>query len=223
MQTLEKYQQSSIGKKQIVATTGLMLILFLVGHLAGNLFFYLGPEAFNAYAEKLAHMRPGLYLVEFGLFVIFLIHILLTASIVIENRTARKTQYASSKTKVPRSLSTKIMPFTGSILLIFVIIHLFDFTFANKSGPLSVLADGHDYGLYGVVYNTFRNPVHSAFYIVAMMCLGFHLFHGIQSFVQTFGFYHPRYTPMLKTMGHIAALAVAFGFSSIPVYVLLQP
>ena len=222
MNTLIPYIKSSIGKKQIVAVTGLLLILFVVGHLAGNLLIYLGPEAFNKYADKLKHLRPGLYLVEVGLLIIFIIHMWLTAVIVIENYQARGTRYSVSQAVGKRSLATRLMPYTGTTVIVFVIWHLLDFTFVDHSGPLSVLADGLSYGLYGVVYNAFSDPLHSMFYVIAMFALGLHLSHGIQSFAQTFGFNHPNYTPVVKTVSGGLGFFIAVAFSSIPVYILLQ-
>jgi len=216
------YLKSSIGKKQVVATTGLLLVLFVIGHLAGNLFFYGGPNAFNAYAEKLAHLRPGLYVVEFGLLWIFLVHIYFTALIVTENIRTRGQNYAVSKAVGARSLATRIMPYTGTYILIFVVWHLLDFTFIDKTGPRSMMPNGIDFGLYGVVYNSFVSPWHSFGYIAAMGCLGFHLAHGIQSFFQTFGFNQPRHTPMIQNVSNFLGIAIAFGYSTIPILVMLH-
>jgi len=221
MDLLITYFKSSIGKKQIVAVTGLFLVLFLIGHLAGNLFIYAGPEAFNHYAKKLADLRPGLYLVEAGLALIFFIHMWMTAVIVIENRLARPVGYAMIQPVGKRSLATRLMPVTGPIILAFVVWHLLDFTFSDHHGPLSVLADGSSYGLYGVVYNAFSDPVHSALYVVAMIAIGLHLSHGIQSFVQTLGFDHPRYMPAVQKFSNGVAIFIAVVFSSIPVCILL--
>jgi len=217
-----QYLKSSIGKKQIVAATGLLLILFIIGHLAGNLFIYAGPEAFNNYAKKLAHLRPGLLIVEGGLLGLFFIHMWLTAVLVIENRLARPVGYAVTKSVGRRSLATRLMPYTGTIIIAFVIWHLIDFTFSDHHGHLSVLSDGKGYGLYGVVYNAFSNPLHSALYIIAMLALGLHLSHGIQSFAQTFGLSHPKYTPLVHKVSNGLGFAIAVLFSFIPIYVLLH-
>ena len=215
MTNLSAYLKSSIGKKQIVAATGLMLILFVLGHLAGNLLIYLGPEAFNNYAKKLASLRPGLYFIEIGLFLVFLTHIYLTALIVLENVRARSIRYQVYGDSKKRSLATRLMPFTGTYILGFVIWHLLDFTFIDKHGPRAILPDGNDYGLYGVVFNAFADPIHSLFYIIAMMCLGLHLAHGIYSFAQTFGFNQS----LAKKISGSVALFISVAYSSIPVYV----
>ena len=114
------------------------------------------------------------------------------------------------------------MPYTGTFLFAFIIWHLFDFTFSDHEGPRSVMPTGVGLGLYGVVYNAFSNPWHSLFYIAAMGCLGFHLGHGIQSFFQTFGVNDSRWTPRIQKLSNLLGLLVAFGFSSIPVFVMLH-
>ena len=217
-----QYFSSSIGRKQIVAVTGILLILFLVGHLAGNLLIYLGPEAFNAYAKKLAGLRPGLYVVEAGLLLIFLIHMFVTALLVLENINARPVRYKVQKPVGERSTATRLMPYTGTIILIFIVWHLLDFTFADKHGNLSILPDGKDYGLFGVVYNAFSNPWHSYFYIITMMAIGFHLSHGVQSFCQTFGFVGSTTTPLVRNISNAIGLIIAVGYSTIPIYVLVH-
>jgi succinate dehydrogenase / fumarate reductase cytochrome b subunit len=215
--------KSSIAKKQIVAVTGLMLILFLIGHLAGNLYMYAGPEAFNAYAKKLASLRPGLLVVEIGLLAVFIIHLSVTALLVLENIKARgEIRYQVQKSRGNRSLATRLMPFTGTIILLFVGWHLLDFTFCDHHGPRSVLSDGKSYGLYGVVYNAFLDPIHSGLYILAMICIGFHLSHGVQSFLQTMGFHHPCYTPIVKKISTGTGILIALGYSSIPIYIMIK-
>lgn len=220
MSSLLTYYKSSIGKKQIVAVTGLMLIIFILGHLAGNLLIFLGPDAFNGYAKKLAGLRPGLLVVESALGLVFLTHILTTALLVLQNIAAKGGGgYAVKKMKGAPSLAVRVMPYTGSIIFLFLIFHLLDFTFSDHHGDRSVLWDGQSYGLYGVVVNAFADPVHSSLYILAMFALAFHLAHGVQSFMQTLGFNHPRYTPVVQRVSNYFALFIALAYSSIPFYV----
>lgn len=220
MDNIIRYIKSSIGKKQVVAVTGLILIIFVLGHLAGNLLVLLGPEAYNNYAKKLASLRPGLYVVEFGLALIFFIHLLTTYLLVLENIQARPVPYHVTKESGERSWATRLMPYTGTIIIVFVIYHLLDFTFVDHEGPRSILADGKSYGLYGVVYNAFRDPAHSLFYIAAMFSLGLHLAHGVQSFLQTFGW---ATSEALKNISNLLGFLIALLYSSIPVYVLIHP
>ena len=211
---------SSITKKQIVAVSGLLLILYLIAHLLGNLLIFAGPKMLNGYAEFLVGLRPGLYLIELGLFLVFLTHIYFTYLVVLENIQARGTRYTVYQPVGERSWATRLMPYTGTILLAFVVWHVFDFTLTDHDGARSIV-NGQSLGLYGVVYNSFLVPWHSGFYIVAMMCLGLHLSHAIQSVFQTFGFNHPKYTPLIGKMSGVLGWLVALGFSSIPVWVLI--
>ena len=222
MNQVSSYFNSSIGRKQIVAVTGLLLILFILGHLAGNLLIYLGPDAYNLYSKKLTSLRPGLYLIELVLSGIFITHVWFTVLLVLENINARPIRYAISRPVGERSFATRISFYTGSIIFIFVATHLLDFTFTEHHGPQSVLKDGINYGLYGLVYNSFSNPLHSLWYVVAICCLGFHLSHGIQSCVQTFGYNHPDMTPKIKKWSNFTAMVVTLLYCSIPVYVLIN-
>ena len=197
-----------------------MLIGFLVGHLLGNLTMYLGPDAFNACAKKLTSLRPGLLVIEFGLLVIFVIHMWYTFTLVAENVKASGSRYEVTQNET-RSFATRIMPFTGLTLFLFVVVHLIDFTFAKKDGAASLI-NGENYYLFGLVYNSFKNPFHSLFYIVAMGCLGFHITHGIKSVFQTFGFHSNKYTPMIYKFSMFAGWGLAFAFAFIPVAVMLD-
>ncbi len=222
MTTLLNYLNSSIGRKQIVATTGLFLIIFLIGHLAGNLLIYFGPHIYNAYAKRLTDLRPGLYVIESGLLVVFLIHIYFTALLVWENIQARGQNYKMYRAVGQRSLATRLMPYTGTFILIFVVKHLFDFSFVDHTGPLALMPTGQNLGLYGIVYTSFMDPLNSLFYIMAMMCIGLHLAHGVQSFLQTFGFDRFSKVKYIKKISDWFALIITVGFSSIPIYVLIQ-
>lgn len=216
------YPQSSIGRKQTVAVTGLLLILFLIGHLAGNLLIFGGPDVYNGYAAAMKKMRPVVVVVEVLLFLIFITHIYTTFLLVMENIKARPHRYRVERAKGDRSLATRLMPYTGAILLAFVLYHLLDFTLVDHDGARGIL-NGKHYGLYGVVCNAFSDPVHSFLYIIAMATVGFHLSHGVQSFCQTFGLSGTRGAEeKIRRFSNAFAVFIGLGFSSIPVYVLVQ-
>jgi succinate dehydrogenase / fumarate reductase, cytochrome b subunit len=213
---------SSITKKQIVALTGVLLIFFVIAHLAGNLFIYGGPAIFNAYADKLDSLRPFLNLGEYVLLLVFVIHILVTAILVTENIKARRgllKRYAVDKPVGNRSWATRLMPYSGTYILLFVIWHLLDFTFINHDGPRSFIA-GKSYGIYGIVVNSFADPLHSILYVIAVCFLGLHLSHGVESFLQTWGYNRTKYWSMAVGVSQFFALAMVLGYSSIPLYVL---
>ena len=212
---------SSITKKQIVALTGLILIISVILHLAGNLLIYGGPKLFNSYAEKLEGLGLLLRIMEYGLLAVFITHIWFTVQVVLENVKARGGvgRYAIDRPVGNRSLATRIMPWTGAYLLAFVFWHLFDFDFADHGGPRSFI-NGHSYGLYGVVVNSFADPVHSLLYVAAMCFLALHLAHGVESSLQTFGVKNAGCAPAANRFSRYFALLMAVGFSSIPLYVL---
>lgn len=214
--------KTSIGKKQIVATTGLLLVLFLILHLAGNLAIFAGPAFFNGYAEALKKVRPFVLVIELALLGVFLVHVVTTIWLVLENiKSAGATRYAVSNKRGNTPIATQLRVITGLFLLGFVVWHLFDFTFTEHHGARSLM-DGQSLGLYGVVYNSFLNPIHSILYIIAMGCLGFHLAHGVQSFMQTYGFRDEKYVATVVKISNIFAIVIALGFSSIPIYIMMR-
>jgi len=213
--------KGSITKKQTVAVTGLLLILFVIAHLAGNLFIYGGPRVFNGYAQKLEHFGILLKIAEWGLALIFLIHIERVSSLIVQNIRAKGglSRYALDNSRGPRSLATRLMPYSGTYLLIYLIWHLYDFAWANPEGPRSYI-HGMSYGLYGLVVNSFKDPLHSWLYVLAMVFLGLHLAHGTESFIQTFAFNDFHVTKGIKRFSHIFAGVMVLAYSSIPLYVL---
>lgn len=216
--TLQQAFSSSIGSKFLIALTGLFLFLFLVSHLAGNLLFILGPDAFNHYAHSLIS-NPLILVAEGGLVAIFLLHIVKTIQMFAANRGARPDRYAASKwakTKNDRSrktLSSTTMILTGTITLLFVITHLVTFKF----GPYYETAEGIR-DLYRLQLAIFSNPGYVAFYLVAMTVIGFHLWHGISSAAQSFGLDSPRWTPRIIWTGRLLTVVITAGFALLPVY-----
>jgi succinate dehydrogenase / fumarate reductase cytochrome b subunit len=225
---LKEIVGSSILRKQLAAITGLVMVGFIIAHLAGNLLILLGPEAFNHYAETLASLGELLWVMRFGLIASVLLHIYLTMQLVLENNRAREQQYEVTKDHGDRKMATRAMKYTGILIILFLFLHLYDFTFADKHGDGSIvegLNDGESLGLFGLVWNSFslqyiwRNFI----YILAVGSVGLHLSHAIESLFQTLGINHPRYTPLIRKASLAIGIAVALGFASIPVYVLLMP
>ncbi|MHC4993933.1 MAG: succinate dehydrogenase cytochrome b subunit [Planctomycetota bacterium] len=211
----------SVTKKQIVAVTGLMLSGFLVGHLSGNLLLFKNdPQAFNDYAEFLTGMRPGFLVVEFGLLAVFLIHVHFAVKVSRENAAARPSRYAVNNDVGDPSLSVKTMIYSGMLVLAFVILHLLQFTFAEKEGEASVI-NGVNYGLYGLVYNDFSNPFICGGYVIAMVILGMHLNHALQSLIKTVGFNSDKWTPCVQKLCTLIAWVIAIGFALIPLYIFI--
>ncbi len=218
---LKSYFGSSIGKKQIVAATGIALVLFLLAHLAGNLLIYGGPEAYNGYAEKLHSLGALLWFARIGLLITFVLHFAFTFLLVVQNRKARPEGYAKPLHKKTRSFAAKIMPLSGIILFFYVISHLFDFTLTPVT-PDNSIVDGVDLGLYGLVANTLSVPVRAIWYSISMVAVGMHLTHAIQSLFQTMGTNSSVYTPFIKTVSRVFGIAIAVAFASIPVYLFFS-
>jgi len=134
---------------------------------------------------------------------------------------ARPVRYENISNQGRRSLATRTMTISGGIVLIFVIWHLLDFTLTDHHGPRSFI-NGESLGLYGVVYNSFASPLHCLLYIIAMVAVGSHLTHAVESFCQTFGFNHPRYFFKIKNFSRVFAAAVIVGYSSIPIWIFMR-
>jgi succinate dehydrogenase cytochrome b subunit len=221
---LANFYASSIGKKAIVALTGLVLVGFLVGHLAGNLLVFQGPEATNAYAHKLQGLGPLLWAARLGLLAAVGLHIVATVHLTAQNRAARPETYLVDAT-LRASRSSKIMLWSGLTIAAFVIYHLMHFTwgtfnrFREPDGPY-VLADGRP-DVYRMVVDGFREPGNSFFYAIALGLLCSHLTHGVPSVFQTLGLTSPGSRKFIQGAGVAFAILLFAGYLSIPVSVLL--
>ena len=201
--------RSSIGKKLMMALTGLSFIGFLAVHLAGNLTIYGGSEAFNAYAEKLHSFGSLLIVFEFGLLAFALIHVITGLTLFIQNWKARPVRYHSDKPAGGRTLSSKTMPYTGILILIFVVFHLLNFSFIDKG----------DRSIYTIVSTAFQSPVYVIFYIVAMVLVALHVRHGFWSAFQTLGANHPKYMPAISSLSVLLGIAFGIGFGLLPLFI----
>jgi succinate dehydrogenase / fumarate reductase cytochrome b subunit len=208
-----EFLDSSIGKKMTVGLAGLLLVGFLITHLAGNLFLFAGPNAFNHYAETL-EANPLLPIAEAGLVFLFIVHILMSLSARWKNHVARPVKYEAYASKGGRTPGSRSMAVTGIVILVFIIIHVATFKF-EVGGPKGE-------NLYEHVTNWFTHPAYALFYVVAVLGVGLHLSHGVQSALQTFGVNHPRWTPLLKKAGLGLSALLTLGFASLPLYFLLR-
>ncbi len=212
---------SSIGRKWIVALTGLGLLGFVVGHLLGNLQFFLpDKEVYNKYAAGLQALGPLLWIVRIGLLFIFVVHIITTISLVIENRKARPKKYAVVKPQ-RSTLASRTMALSGLTVLSFVIYHIMHFTLIAFHPVYKTLVDpaGH-HDIYSRMILGFSNPYISGFYILGVALLSMHLKHGISSSVQTLGIKTRPIAGLVDNVGKFLSIAIAVGFISIPVSVL---
>ena len=224
MKLLLSFWRSSIGKKWLVALTGLALLGFVAGHLAGNLQMFAGPEKINAYAEFLHANEKPLWVARIGLIAAFFLHIAATITLVIQNKSARPYAYQLDR-NVQAKLSTRTMAYSGLTVLSFVVFHLLHYTFRVTDPRFKLATEGgllettHD--VYKMVLLGFQNPLISGFYLLSVGLLSLHLSHGISSAVQTFGLESSRSARGIRQTGRLLSGAIFVGYASIPTAVLL--
>lgn len=218
MKTLLDLYYSSVGKKIIVGLTGLCLCAYLVVHLFGNLLLFKDDNgaAFNMYAEILPSILI-IRIIEIVLFAVFIFHILLAVILWYSNKyNTRPQQYEVYNPQANTSLSARTAFITGSIIYIFLIVHMGSFWFQSRfhleENP----------SMYKLVTATFSNPFYSVFYIVAMFLLGLHLRHGFQSAFQTFGLRTQKYVFLIELIGGVFWLLIPAAFASMPIYFLFK-
>src|SRR3984885_2309443 len=211
------FYQSSIGKKYVVAGTALLLILYVLGHLLGNLQIYMGQDRINAYAKFLHDLGPILWVVRAILIVAFVTHIVATIQLAQENRLAKPQKYAVAGYQRSTTAS-RTMLVSGLIVLCFVIYHLLQFTLLLTDSGYREMHDSlgrHD--VYGMLILGFRNPFVSLFYILGLFLLTNHLSHGFSSVVQTLGINNRKITDIVSIGGQTLAWLVLAGYVLIPV------
>lgn len=217
---------STVGRKFLLAITGLCLLGFIIVHLIGNLLLLVGPDAFNAYAHKLISLGPALYVAEGILVAIFLIHMATAIAVTWSNWRARPGGYAKSTNQGDPSrmtFSSRTMIWTGLVLLVFLIVHLITFKYGPgvKEGYVATLDGEQVRDLYRLVVEWFSNGLYVAYYVISMGLLGFHLRHGFWSAFQSLGGFHPRFTPIAYALGVVAGVVLAVGFLGLPVWFFL--
>lgn len=223
MSWISKFFDSGIGKKLIMSLTGIFLILFLIIHLAGNLQLLKndGGEAFNVYAYFMTH-NPLIKFVSYGLYFFILLHALAGLWIAFQNRTAKGTKYAVSHNH-NTSWAANNMALLGTLILAFICIHMGDFWFKMKfTDQLNMVNyEGHPVAvkdLYERVATAFSVPWLVIVYVLGMIVLGFHLWHGFQSAFQTLGLNHAKYTPLVKSIGKLYSVLIPAAYAVIPLY-----
>ncbi len=214
---LIKFVNSSIGKKFVMAVTGLSIILFLLVHLAGNLTLFISEEAFNGYVSTLDIIKPLIRVVEVILALVFIFHIYYGVKLWFENKKANPIKYKVNASSENSSFSSRWMIWTGGFVFIFLVTHLSTLWYAFNFG-----SNGTDHSYYNIVMEWFTFPVYVLFYVIAMVLLGFHLNHGFQSAFQTFGWTHKKYTPVIEKIGTLYAIVMSVGFASIPIYLFIS-
>jgi succinate dehydrogenase / fumarate reductase cytochrome b subunit len=212
---------SSIGRKWVVALTGIVLVLFVIGHMLGNLSLFLGQNAINSYAQFLQGLGEILWLVRIVLLTCVVLHIWFTITLWHENMRSRPQKYAV-KNDLGTTVYARLMRVSGLTVLAFVLYHLAQFTWQYFTPETRTWVDAegrHD--VYRMVITAFECPFVSGFYILAVGLLGMHLSHGVASLFQTLGITTEKMRPVFERGGLILAWIVFLGFASIPAAVLL--
>lgn len=226
MKSLLVFYRSSIGRKWVVAITGILLIGFLLGHMLGNLQIFWGPPQLNAYAEKLQHLGFLLWIIRIGLLAVFVMHIQTTIALAKHNRAARPEKYAYYNT-VQASKASRTMVISGLIVFSFVMFHLMHFTFGWIDRQHASLMEAQDpqlgpdrHDVYRMVVAGFNHWPVSFFYLLGMGLLCLHLTHGFSSMFQTMGLRNNRVAELLRYGAFAFGLFIFLGYSAIPLSVM---
>ncbi|HMV35712.1 MAG TPA: succinate dehydrogenase cytochrome b subunit [Turneriella sp.] len=211
---------TSLGKKYLMALSGLFLISFLPVHLAGNLLLLKqdGGAAFDVYSQFMS-TSPLIRVLEVTLVAGFLVHIIDGILLTLKNRAARPVGYKGGSGGKPLSVFSKYMSLTGTIILIYLIIHINSFTLKHR------VYEPGNVAFYHTVKSAFETGwggLYPWFYVLAMFLMALHLNHGFQSAFQSLGLNHKKYTPLIKKVGLLYSIVIPLGFAAIPVYFQLR-
>jgi succinate dehydrogenase / fumarate reductase, cytochrome b subunit len=231
MNIISNVFQTSVGKKYVMAVTGFMLFLFVVGHLAGNLQIFLGREAINRYGSFLQSNPELIWPARLGLLVMLGLHIWSAAKVSLENKAARPVGYAVYQ-PVGSSYASRTMLVGGSVVFVFIIYHLLHYTaviqYLNFTGqnfaafmeplPGQVPPERHD--IFKMMVVGFSQPLVSGFYVLGLALLCLHLSHGASSMFQSLGWKNDAYRPFLDKAAQVVAVLIFVGYTSIPVAIL---
>lgn len=217
---------SSVTKKYLMSLSGAVLVLFVLGHMLGNLQMFIGPDLMNAYAHKLQSLPYGLlWIIRLFLLLCTGTHILMAILLTIENNAARSEKYRIKK-RVQATLASATMGISGSVLLFFIVFHLLHFTVRSifpEYQTFVTLLEGREVpDVYKMVIVGFSKTTVSVFYIFAMAILCMHLSHGVTSMFQSIGWRNKKWKPFLDQFALIYGWVIFLGFSSIPIAVLIS-
>jgi succinate dehydrogenase / fumarate reductase, cytochrome b subunit len=226
MNVVVGFFRSTLGRKYIMALTGILLFVFVVGHMLGNLQIFLGPEAINRYGSFLQNLGELLWVARIGLLVAVGLHVWAAISLSAENRAARPVAYGNY---VPKgsTYASRTMLMSGLIIAAFVIYHLLHYTVTVPSINFTGtnFAELHDekgrHDVYRMMIIGFRQPIVSIFYVVGMVLLSLHLSHGVSSMFQSLGLKNKNWAPLIDGFAKFIAIALVVGYCSIPLAVLL--
>ena len=220
MTRLIKFFFTSVGAKVTMALTGFLLFAYVIGHMIGNWQVFLGPDQLNSYAEFLHAHYVLLWVARVGLFVALVLHVWSASRITLDNRAARPEPYAVN-TPVKASWASRNMYLTGAMIFFFVLYHVLQFTLRVTNPDYQAFADANGrFDVYTMVVTGFSNGWIAATYIIAMVLLGIHLWHGGSSMFQSLGLTRPGNRQLLDRVGPMLATVIVVGEISIPIAIL---
>lgn len=212
----------SIGRKAVMAVTGLLMVLFVVGHLAGNsTILFGGQNALNAYAQKLQEMAPVVWITRVVMLVSVITHLALSIQITLENEAANPQKYAVDRS-LRATFASKSMIWTGLLLGVFIVGHLLHFTIRNLPGTVLQLDALNRFDVFAMVVAAFQKASVAILYVVAMVALFLHLSHGVQSLFQTLGLSNDSLQPKYGLGGKVLSVVFLIGYGAIPVAILIH-
>ncbi len=214
MSVVTRFWDSTIGKKIVMAVTGLVGILFVLGHMSGNLLMFKGAGAMHEYALLLRTSMPLLWAVRLALLAAVALHALAAYQLTMRARAARPTAYAKRAPQVT-TLAARTIRVGGVLLLAFIVFHILHMTLGRVAAPGFVHLDP-----YNNVRQGLANPLVAGFYLVAMAALALHLYHGGWAVFRTLGLARPSATPLARRASLVLAVVVAGGFALIPLATL---
>jgi len=209
----------SIGRKVVMAITGLLMVLFVVGHLLGNLSIFAGADGINTYAAKLHSLPVVVWATRVVMLAAVAFHLVLSIQITLENRAANPTRYAVDR-RLRVTFASKNMIWTGLLLGAFIVGHLFHFTVRSFPGMVLVQDSLGRFDVFAMVADGFGKVATAVVYVVAMLMLYFHLSHGIQSTFQSLGLNNPKTMPGFVRFGSVLSVIFLLGYGAIPVAIL---
>ncbi|MCI5161605.1 MAG: succinate dehydrogenase [Candidatus Electrothrix sp. AX5] len=192
---------SSLGRKYTMAVTGFLLGVFLLIHAVGNSFVFIGKDAFNAYAEQLHSLGPLVPVAEILLLIIFLSHIFIGITLFLKNQDAAGSRYAVKTSSGGETWGSRTMPWTGLIILAFLLLHLFNVRFVDQILPIA-----------DVVEQTLAYPLYTFLYLAGITALILHISHGFWSLLQTWGVYHPRHNSLVRSGAYLLTTLICMVF-----------
>ena len=221
---MKKYFSSRIFQKALAALTGGFLILFLIGHLAGNLQLFIpgeiGQKQFNAYALFMT-TNPAVIALSYVTYTSIFLHLVFTLYLTLQSRKARPVKYLAKSGSTNSTWSSRNMAFLGTMLLIFLIIHLRSFWYEMHFGDIGIDKWGNK-DLHTVTVTAFKNVFYTGFYIISMIMLSFHLLHGVESAFQTLGLNTLKYERTISFLGKGIAIVIPLIFATIPIILYVR-